>query len=161
MITSNNPSSRMLVTTRNQNVVRQVIGNTRVFGVNLLNEKQSMELFCRWAFGSGKIPADKQMYASLAEKIAMHCKRLPLAMCMMGSIAAFFRTMAEWQSCVQKLQQTGLSLGGGYDQELSDVLRKSYEKLGDAEKSLFFCLVGYPENCHAQVSDVVEHWMAL
>ena len=129
--------------------MRQVSCNTRVFGVNLLNEKQSMELFCRWAFGSGRISAGKQKYASLAEKFAMHCRGLPLALSMMGSIAAHFRTMAEWQSCVQKLQKTGLSLGGGYDKELFDVLQKSYEKLDDAEKSLFFCLVGYPEDCHA------------
>ena len=161
MITSCNPKSRILVTTRNQNDVSQLDGNIEVFGIDLLNEKQSIELFCRWAFGSRNTPQDKQKYASPAEKIAMHCKRLPLALCMMGSIAAHFRTMAEWQSCALKVQKTGLSLGGGYDKELFDVLRKSYEKLDDAEKSLFFCLVGYPEDCHVRVSDVVEHWMAL
>ena len=161
MITSSNPKSRILLTTRNKNVVRQVDGNIEVLRINLLNEKQSVELFCRWAFDSGKIPEDKQKYASLAEKIAMHCKRLPLALCMMGSIVAHFRTMAEWQSCVLKLQKTGLSLGRGYDEELFDVLRKSYEKLDDAEKRFLFCLVGYPEDCHVRVSDVVEHWMAL
>ena len=161
MITHSNPKSRILVTTRNQNVVRQVSGNTQVFDINLLNKKQSMELFCRWAFDSGTIPVDKQKYASLVEKIAMRCKQLPLALCMMGSIAAHFSTMAEWQSCVQSLQETGTSLGGGYDKELFDVLRKSYENLDDAGKWLFFCLVGYPENCRVRVRDLVEQWMAL
>ena len=70
MIASSNPKSRILLTTRNQDVVGQVDGNTQVFGIDLLNEKQSMELFCRWAFDSGKIPADKQKYANLVEKIA-------------------------------------------------------------------------------------------
>ena len=91
----------------------------------------------------------------------MHCKQLPLALRVMGSVAAGFHTMAEWQSCVQKLQKTGSSLGGGYDKELFDVLRKSYDNLDDAGKSLFFCLVGYPDDCYARVSDVVEQWMAL
>ena len=161
MITTKNPNSRILLTTRNQNVVRQFDGNAQVFDINLLNGKQSMELFCRWAFESSKIPAEKQKYASLVEKIVMHCKLLPLALCMMGSIAAGFRTMAEWQCCVGKLQKTGLSLGEGCDKELFDVLQKSYENLDDAGKRFFFCLVGYPEDCHLRVSDLVEQWMAL
>ena len=161
MLTSSNPKSRILVTTKSKNVVSQLDGKIEVFGIDLLNEKQSIELFCRWAFGSGKRPPNKRKHASLAEKIAMHCRGLPLALCMMGSIAAHFHTRADGQSFVQKLQKTGLSLGGGYDEELFDVLQKSYEKLDDAEKSFFFCLVGYPEDCPVHVSDTVEHWMAL
>ena len=61
MMTSSNPKSPILVTTRNQIVVRQISGNTRVFGIDLLNGLQSMELFCKWAFDSVKVPADKSM----------------------------------------------------------------------------------------------------
>ena len=110
--------------------------------MDLLNENQSVELFCRWAFDCSKIPADKQEYGSLVEKAAMHCRRLPLALCVMGSIAAGFNTMTEWQSCVQKLQKTGLSLGAVYYKEIFDVLRKSYDILDDAGKSLFFVCWG-------------------
>ena len=38
MIADSNSKSRILLTTRNQNVVRQVDGNCRMFGMDLLNE---------------------------------------------------------------------------------------------------------------------------
>lgn len=84
------------------------------------------------------MPADKQKYVNLVGKITMHCKRLPLALCLMGSIVAGFHTMVEWQSCVQKLQDTGSSFGGGYGNELFYMMHKSYENPDDALKSFFF-----------------------
>lgn len=63
MTASNNPKSRISLTIRNWNVVREVDG-IQVLSINQRSGHDSMELFCRWAFDSGNIPAGKQKYVT-------------------------------------------------------------------------------------------------
>ena len=160
-VTRSNVMSRMLVTTRNKDIVRPIDHNAEVYPVGFLDQEQSWELFCRWAFKSPEIPRNKRAYTDLAEKMSMHCKGLPLALRVMGSMAAGFSTMPQWQDCVKKLQNTMSHLGGDYNKDLLPVLRLSYERLDDEQKSFFFCAVGYPEDCSMRVSDLVVQWTGL
>ena len=161
MVTRSNPNSRMLVTTRIESIVKGVDVHAQIYHVRFLNKEQSLELLCRWAFGCSKVPEGKHQYANLVDEIEEKCRQLLLALCVIGSMAAGYSRMSDWRCLVAELKKTGLHWDEGHDKELLNVLRISYDNLNDAQKSIFFCMVGYPEDCEVRVSDLVEQWIAL
>lgn len=154
MVTRSNADSRVLLTATSKRITREVDVHALTFCVSIRNQQQSMKLFCQWVFKSSKVPKDKQMFTGLAMEMSKQCGQLPLALRVIGSMAATYTTMTDWTHGVQELSAK-------YKKDVHQVLQVSFEKLDEAQRSMFFCVVGYPEDYDLRVSDLVEQWMAL
>ncbi|CAD7704856.1 unnamed protein product [Ostreobium quekettii] len=150
--------STIMFTTRNAKIAKRA--NFEQHFVGLLDENLAMQLFCKWAFHADEVPADKANFARCAWEMATECGGLPLALTVIGSLASGYSMIEEWKSGLRKLRNSG-SLSDDHEEQLMARLRHSYEDLDDDLKSFFLCLVGFPEDYHVKVSDLVEHWTAL
>ncbi|XP_027906896.1 TMV resistance protein N-like isoform X2 [Vigna unguiculata] len=73
-----------------------------VFGINLMNAKESLELLSWHAFREAK---PKEEYHDLAKAIVTHCGGLPLALEVIGTYL-YERTKEEWHRVLFKLGKT-------------------------------------------------------
>ncbi|KAL6571121.1 hypothetical protein OROGR_000671 [Orobanche gracilis] len=93
---SANCNSRIIVTTRNQNVALALRAD-HIYSLPHLSEEHSWKLFSSHAFKSGnpdKHPALKE----IGDKIAKKCKGLPLATKTLGSLLRFKEDPDEWRN---------------------------------------------------------------
>jgi len=89
----------IIMTTRDEEILR-IHRVDSVFRINLLNEKESLELLSWHAF---REPKPKEEYHSLAERVVAHCGGLPLALEVIGSYL-YQRTKEEWNTVLFKLK---------------------------------------------------------
>ncbi|XP_060673964.1 TMV resistance protein N-like [Ziziphus jujuba] len=128
------PSSRIIVTTRNVQVIKKVAD--RFYKVEGLSHNESLELFHLHAFGkNSSIMGYDQL---LLERVARYANGNPLALKVLGSFL-HSKSKEEWEIALNKLKIMP-------NQEIQDVLRISYEGLDDEGiKSTFLdiaCLFG-------------------
>lgn len=116
--------SRIIITTRDVLLLKQV---DEIYKAKELDYDESLELF-RWhAFGE-TIPSKD--HEELSGKILAHAGGLPLALKVLGSYLSG-RTIIEWKSALEKLQQIP-------NNEIEEILRISFDALGDDNtKSIF------------------------
>ncbi|XP_060674354.1 disease resistance protein RUN1-like isoform X2 [Ziziphus jujuba] len=113
------PSSRIIVTTRNMQVIKKVAD--RFYKVDGLSHFESLELFHLHAFGkNSSIMGYDQM---LLERVARYANGNPLALKVLGSFL-HSKSKEEWEIALNKLKIMP-------NREIQDVLRISYEGLDD------------------------------
>ncbi|XP_062076356.1 TMV resistance protein N-like [Humulus lupulus] len=125
-----NSESKVIVTSRDQQVLRNIIGDDdekMIYRLDILNEKEALELFYLHAF-KGK--AVDQNYKELSEKFVDYAKGLPLALKVLGS-HLFSKKIEVWQSMLSKLKEVNP------DQRIVKVLRISFDGLEEIEKNIF------------------------
>ncbi|CAD7696575.1 unnamed protein product [Ostreobium quekettii] len=159
LVTDSNEQSKVLMTTRNARVPRELGTNSAIFDVPMLDRKASEELFCRRMFGVGQVPGNKQRWAHLVHNMVALCGQLPLALSTISSMAAGYTREEEWQSGLRKLKQPSKQVD--HYAGVLKALRTSYDALDDDQKLMITCLVCYADGCHVKAADLVEHWMAL
>ncbi|MED6176837.1 hypothetical protein PIB30_092134, partial [Stylosanthes scabra] len=93
------PGSTIIITTRDEHLLR-CLKIDKLYGIKVLNEKESMELFSWHAF---KEPSPKKEFALLANEVVSYCERLPLALEVIGS-HLFTREVYEWKDVLKKLK---------------------------------------------------------
>ncbi|KAK8349730.1 hypothetical protein V6Z11_A06G164700 [Gossypium hirsutum] len=81
---SASPGSKILVTTRKENVAT-VMGCTRLFNLGKLSEEECWSLFSQVAFSGWNYRA-RQILADIGKKIAYKCNGLPLATKTLGGL---------------------------------------------------------------------------
>ncbi|CAL1363872.1 unnamed protein product [Linum trigynum] len=151
--------SRIIVTTRNKKVLQNAIA--KVYGVECLNDDESIQLFSLRAFRQCH-PPDSWMH--LSRLATLFCKGNPLALRVLGG-TLFGEDRDYWESLLGGLRLI-------QNPEIRDVLRRSYDKMGADEKRLFLdvaCfihgisrsrLIGYMEilysSAHAKVKDLID-----
>ncbi|CAN0928157.1 Disease resistance-like protein DSC1 [Linum grandiflorum] len=116
--------SRILVTTRNRKVLQNAMA--KIYNVECLNDEESIRLFSLHAF-KPDFPQDN--WTDKSRLATLYCKGNPLALKILGG-ALFGEDMHYWKSFLSGLRQTGKL-------EIHDILRKSYDKLGEVEKRIF------------------------
>ncbi|KAG4906706.1 hypothetical protein JHK86_055190 [Glycine max] len=115
--------SRVIVTTRNKQIFRQV---DEVYEVKELSFHNSLQLFCLTVFEE-KQPTHG--YEDLSSRAISYCKGIPLALKVLG--AGFRRRSKEtWESELRKLQKIP-------NTEVHDVLKLSYDALDDSQQDIF------------------------
>ncbi|XP_060673948.1 putative disease resistance protein At4g11170 [Ziziphus jujuba] len=113
------PSSRIIVTTRNVQVIKKVAN--RFYKVEGLSHNESLELFHLHAFGkNSSIMGYDQL---LLERVARYANGNPLVLKVLGSFL-HSKSKEEWEIALNKLKIMP-------NQEIQDVLRISYEGLDD------------------------------
>ncbi|KAM7465885.1 hypothetical protein LguiB_013447 [Lonicera macranthoides] len=127
--------SRIIITTRNYEVLhafKSTIkgGHPEVYGsyqLDYLNPVESLELFCKHAFGCEKPPED---YDTLSKGIASTAAGLPLVLKVTGSSLCGVSDKELWKSKMEKLKEVP-------DEGVQKKLRLSFDPLTDEQKHIF------------------------
>ncbi|KAI3701539.1 hypothetical protein L6452_26700 [Arctium lappa] len=124
-----NALSKIIITTENtDNWFKFSSHKCEQYKMELLNDDESLELFCRHAFGS-KIPAEG--FKELAAQAVRYCEGNPLGLGVLGSSLSNSNTTLQWRSQLNLLEKDIHSL-------IQGVLMRSYMSLPfDFERELF------------------------
>ncbi|KAF3445365.1 hypothetical protein FNV43_RR10541 [Rhamnella rubrinervis] len=118
------PGSRIIVTTRNKQVLVKVADG--IHKVEGLNYTESLKLFHLHAFGKNSIAID---YETLSERVASYANGNPLALRVLGSFL-HSRSKKEWESALEKLKTVP-------DEDILKVLRISYDGIDKGIQNIF------------------------
>ncbi|KAM7461870.1 hypothetical protein LguiA_029991 [Lonicera macranthoides] len=127
--------SRIIITTRNKEVMCALEstteeGHPKVYGSyqpDYLDPVESLELFCKNAFGRKNPPED---YKTLSESIASTAAGLPLVLKVIGSSLYGEIDKELWEYKIKELKDV-------LDEEVQKKLRLSFDPLTDAQKEIF------------------------
>ncbi|KAJ9684941.1 hypothetical protein PVL29_017097 [Vitis rotundifolia] len=140
------PGSRIIITSRDQHCLN-VHGVDESYKVEALSYKESIQLFCQYAFKQN-IP--KSDYVNLSDHVVNYVKGLPLALRVLGSFL-FCKNVPEWESELQKLKENPKI-------EVQNVLKISFDGLDKKEQEIFLDIAcffkGWNEN---DVTRLVKH----
>ncbi|KAL3746453.1 hypothetical protein ACJRO7_015416 [Eucalyptus globulus] len=120
--------SRVIITTRNLSAIRNEPKTILDYEVKEMESDQSLQLFCRHAFGKDFPPGD---YESLAREIVSTLGNLPLAVEVIGSsLSCKHDNRALWIEVLEKLRKAPLG-------KVRESLMISYEELEKEQKQVF------------------------
>ncbi|XP_031248368.1 putative disease resistance protein RGA3 [Pistacia vera] len=143
--------SRILVTTRNENVAN-AIGTTNTILLGILPDEECWSLFCQLAF-SGKIHKE---FEDIGKKIIQKCNGLPLAVKTLGSLLRFKRKFEEWEnisnSKIWELKEV--------EQRIFPPLLFSYYDLSSILKKCFSYCAIFPKDYVIEKDVLIKLWMA-
>ncbi|KAI9074071.1 hypothetical protein K1719_043963 [Acacia pycnantha] len=121
------PGSRIIITTRDEQILElHGVRKDKVYKVELLNDKEALELLCRKAFKSDD-PDDG--FKELTCKLRQYAKSLPLAIKVLGS-SLFNRKQSEWEAQLERLKENP-------NQEVMGVLETSIGLLEPVDQDIF------------------------
>ncbi|VAH42828.1 unnamed protein product [Triticum turgidum subsp. durum] len=149
--------SRVLLTTRKQDVANHVQMPTRVHHLKKLDEEKSWELFSSKALPSYSRCAvcDVDEFEELGKKLAKKCNGLPLALAVLGGYLSKNLNRETWINILLSWPSTKDG------QMMRDILARSYNDLPDHYLRSCFLYVGaFPEDYEISVSDLIELWIA-
>nr|XP_028962705.1 putative disease resistance protein RGA3 [Malus domestica] len=145
--------SRILVTTRKQEVADMMGAPTRTIYLERLSEQNCLSIFNRMAFYN----RDKDgVLEAIGEEIAKKCKGLPLAAKTLGSLMRYKKTRKEWQevlnSKIWELEEV--------EQQVFQPLLLSYFDLAPTVKRcLLYCVI-FPKDHLIDKNYLIELWMS-
>ncbi|CAN6696161.1 unnamed protein product [Malus baccata var. baccata] len=161
--------SRVLITTRNKEVVSEEDKRVYVHPIRSLNDAEGWELFKKIVtFGrdNTKSEVDRKK-EELGKEMLKHCGGSPLAIIVLAGLLARKETVEDWKT-VQK--NVGAYIGRGTDLEsrykgensegTSRVLALSYESLPYHLKPCFLYLGHFPEDREIPVKRLIQLWIA-
>ncbi|XP_045788675.1 disease resistance protein RUN1-like [Trifolium pratense] len=127
--------SRIIIISRDEHILK-AYGVDAVYKVPLLNETNSVQLFCRKAF---KLDHILSSYEGLVNGILHYADGLPLAIKILGSFL-FGRDISEWKSALSRLRESP-------NKDVMDVLRLSFDGLEELEKEIFLDIACFFNGC--------------
>ncbi|KAK7383094.1 hypothetical protein VNO78_28762 [Psophocarpus tetragonolobus] len=127
------------------------------YHVELLDEEDSLSLFCHHAFGQKSIPLGANV--NLVKQVVAECGRLPLALKVIG---ASLRDQNEmfWLSVKNRLSQ-GQSIGESYEINLIDRMAISTNYLPEKIKECFLDLCSFPEDRKIPLEILINIWVEI
>ncbi|CAL5009429.1 unnamed protein product [Urochloa decumbens] len=155
----NNQCSRVVITTRNENVARSCCSNHEcIHNMKPLSEQDSRKLFFDRIFGSEDACPTELMKASC--EILKKCGGLPLAIITMASMLACqpTRLQGQWEY-IQNSLATRFATESMY-QDMMSILDLSYKNLPRQLKTCFLYLSSYPEDYEIDKDQLVRRWVA-
>ncbi|KAE8669358.1 hypothetical protein F3Y22_tig00112249pilonHSYRG00352 [Hibiscus syriacus] len=117
--------SKIIVTSRDRQVLKNG-GADEIYKVKKLNDKDSLQLFSRFAFKLSNPALDFQ---DLWNKFLEYAQGNPLALKVLGS-KLYTKSRKEWEGEVDKLKEYP-------QQKISQILRSSFDELDKLEKDIF------------------------
>ncbi|XP_034674451.1 disease resistance protein RPV1-like [Vitis riparia] len=119
------PGSRIIVTTRNKHLLHgcEVF---RLYEVKELNFEEALHLFSLHAF---KMDSPQKGFIKLSRCIVDYCKRLPLALKVLGS-HLYGKTKSEWENELAKIRKLP-------SEKIHSVLVRGFHKLDLTQRRIF------------------------
>ncbi|XP_028800308.1 TMV resistance protein N-like [Neltuma alba] len=140
------PGSRVIVTTKNMHVLVEH-GEFEIYEAELLNDDESLQLFCKKAF---KRDEPIEGYWKLCKDIIHHAQGLPLTLEVLGSYFCG-RSELEWKEGLEKIKKSPPS-------NILKRLRINYDALSDTEKKIFLdvacCFKGMIKDHVVQIFEI-------
>ncbi|CAI9775325.1 unnamed protein product [Fraxinus pennsylvanica] len=136
--------SRIIITTRNRDALPTDL--VKIYEMRQLCPSDSLKLFSYYALRREK-PNDT--FLKLSEQIVSITGGLPLALQVFGSFLFDKRRVQEWHDELEKLKKIRPN-------HLQDILRISYDALGDEEKSVFLDIACLLLNLEMKREDVID-----
>ncbi|KAL9679678.1 hypothetical protein QQ045_017544 [Rhodiola kirilowii] len=155
-----NCGSRILITTRNDDIATYFDIPVHVHQLHPLQDKEAWTLFCMKAFEGGehKGVCPKELEA-MSLKILNKCEGLPLAIiALAGMLLRRNKILLEWNIVYDNLVaelRSHVNLGG-----LEKILLLSYDDLPYYLKSCYLYLSVFPEDFLIKRSKIVRLWVA-
>ncbi|KAJ9692796.1 hypothetical protein PVL29_011743 [Vitis rotundifolia] len=148
------PGSRILVTTRNENV-STMMGTTYKHPLGELSKEQCRSLFSNIAF-YGRSREKVEELENIGWKIADKCRGLPLAAKVLGSLMRLKDNKEDWESILNnEIWQLDV-----IEKHLSTPLLLSYYDLSPAVKRCFSYCAVFPKDQIISKDRLIKLWMA-
>ncbi|EXB68335.1 Putative disease resistance protein RGA4 [Morus notabilis] len=148
--------SRVIVTTRNENVVVNLASEKHTHRLKSLDEASSWSLFVKTAFEKGQQPTNSNII-KIGKDIVANCGGMPLAIKTIGGRLYFKNSETEWQSFYEKELPKILNTGA----DMLASLMLSYDDLPYFLKACFFYCGLFPKDYEIDVQTLVNLWMSL
>nr|ADN96939.1 RGC1B [Triticum aestivum] len=149
--------SRVLLTTRKEDVANHVQMPTYVHPLKKLDEEKSWELFSSNALPSYRMSVihDVDEFEKLGRKLANKCDGLPLALAVLGG---YLSKNLNAQTRCDILSDWPATKDG---QMMQDILARSYKDLPDHHlRSCLLYFAAFPEDYKIYVPHLIELWIA-
>jgi hypothetical protein len=152
-----NNGSKVLLTTRKEDVAHHVQMPTYVHHLKLLSEEKSWDLFCNNALPPYKRSTIRNLgeFEELGRKLARKCDGLPLALTVLGGYLSRNLNIEAWSD----LLLDWIATEDG--QTMGHILARSYNDLSNNRlKSCFLYIASFPEDYLIAVDALLELWIA-
>ncbi|KAB2006217.1 hypothetical protein ES319_D11G327800v1 [Gossypium barbadense] len=152
--------SKILLTSRNKEIVSHADSKGFLYELQYLNYKQSWELFQKIAFPPTNSPGYKidAKMKELGEEMVKHCAGLPLAIIILGGILATkYPSLTEWLKVSANVKSY---LNNDKGEVLRDVLALSYDDLPPYLRPCFLYLSHFPEDYEIPADRLIQLWVA-
>ncbi|GKV47266.1 hypothetical protein SLEP1_g54180 [Rubroshorea leprosula] len=147
--------SKIIITTRDEDIGKMMKGNDKVYSLELLENDACLSLFARHALGVENFDAYPNL-KGVGEKIVKKCKRLPLAIKTLSGLLRGKPHLHEWKYILN-------SKIWDLPEDSSDILpalRLSYNHLPSPLKRCFgYCSI-FPKDYEFDEAELVLLWMA-
>ncbi|KAL2921553.1 Disease resistance protein RPP8 [Bienertia sinuspersici] len=159
---NNNNGSRIIITTRNQEVVQfqNLQRHLYVHEPRPLSTKESWELFCKITFNY-HTNCNDESYEGLGKEMLKKCDGLPLAIVALAGILNTKRSIGEWHKVSEAVRSrvmegTCTHMYG----RVGEMLALSYDDLSCDLKPCFLYLGVFPEDCRIPAGMLTRMWIA-
>ncbi|MQM19487.1 hypothetical protein Taro_052492 [Colocasia esculenta] len=149
--------SRIIVTTRREEVARYIDPQGFIHKPQCLGEGKSWDLFCLRAFGSkGGCPEGLR---ELGKEMVSECAGLPLAITVLGGLLSRKqKSEVEWRKVLKRITY---ELHEGEDgQNIQRILALSYDALPYYLRSCFLYFGLFPEDSEINAEELIQLWVA-
>ncbi|XP_038897566.1 putative disease resistance protein RGA4 [Benincasa hispida] len=156
LLMSGAKGSKILITKRDRKVAAEIESMTSLFSLEGLPESKSWSLFSKVAFKEGKELENPNLIQT-GKEILMKCGGVPLVIRHIGRLLYSRTTEEEWMSfkdneLLEIIQQ---------DNDMTSVLKLSYNHLPPNLKQCFAYLSLFPKRKSLKINDLIRQWMAL
>ncbi|XVF70139.1 hypothetical protein PTKIN_Ptkin11bG0138100 [Pterospermum kingtungense] len=151
--------SKILLTSRNKEVVSHADRRGYLYEPQCLNDEQSWELFQKIAFPPADSTAHRvdERMEEMGRNMVKHCAGLPLAIIVLGGILISKDSPDEWQMVFDNVKSY---LKRGKSQSTEDVLALSYDDLPPYLRPCFLYLSHFPEDYEIKAQRLIQLWVA-
>ncbi|KAF5464042.1 hypothetical protein F2P56_014153 [Juglans regia] len=153
----NNTDSRILLTSRNEDLALQADPRGRLHRLKFLNDDNSRELLQNLAISWREDSEIKEEMRFLGNEMVIYCKGLPLAVIVLGGLLATKQTLEEWEQVQRNFKSY---LHQQKDLGISMILDLSYDDLPSHLKLCFLYLAHFPEDFEIRTKELIHMWMA-
>nr|XP_009766921.1 PREDICTED: putative late blight resistance protein homolog R1A-10 [Nicotiana sylvestris] len=148
-----NNGSRILLTTRNNEVACSAGTKDLSLPMGLMDPVESWNLFKSAAFPNESLPSD---FETIGKQIVDKCHGLPLTIVVVAGLFKFKRTIEDWENVAKDVK----SITNDPDKQCLHVLGLSYNHLTSDLKACLLYFGIFPEDSAIPVKKLVRLWMA-
>ncbi|PHT45827.1 hypothetical protein CQW23_14985 [Capsicum baccatum] len=152
--TENNTGSRILLTTRNNEVACYAGTENLSLQMDFMDQDESRNLFKSAAFANEELPSE---FETIGKQIAEKCHGLPLTIVVVAGLLKSKRTIEDWESVAKDVKSF---VTNDPDERCSYVLGLSYNNLTSNLKSCLLYFGIFREDTEIPVKNLMRLWMA-
>ncbi|XP_061989072.1 putative disease resistance protein RGA3 [Rosa rugosa] len=148
--------SRVLVTTRKQEVARIMKATSDMIILEKLSPEDSLKLFYNVAFLDREQDKSNEGFGNIAEKIVRKCDGLPLVLKTLGCLLLYKQTIGEWE---EVLNSEIWKVKVVQEEVFRPLLLSYYDLALEIKSCLLYCAT-YPKDFEYKKEILIEQWMS-